>query len=178
MTVHKTKRLRQVNYESLCAKACSTVKHAAPNETTEDAYWWSICREVYRYLNVPFDYSDVEEGSRGHVYRAKLELLIHDRQTTPFDPVTIGNKYIYAVIKKTCELHGTLMKPDTVPLAYGLPPKDEELWEARATLFPNANSYRLGGCIVGSSGYSTETLACQQCRDAERAWIRTHPRPY
>ena len=51
---------------------------------------------------------------------------------------------------KTCELHGTILRFQKVPVRYGLPEPDPDLWEACEKLFPNANSFLLGG--VGSSG--------------------------
>lgn len=167
------KTISRLAYESLCRKACATPKHPAPNETVEDVYWWSICHAVHRYLNVPFSYQDIENASRGHVYRSQLLQLVGSRQTELFDILAIANKHILQAIKQTCDVHGALMKPQTVPLIYGLPVRDEELIEARSKLFPNARSYFIGGCVVGSGGYETETFVCEQCRTAERAWRLT-----
>jgi hypothetical protein len=53
---------------------------------------------------------------------------------------------------KQCTVHGTMMRLTKIPLSYGLPVPDPELWDARAKLFPNSKRYLLGGCVVGSSG--------------------------
>jgi hypothetical protein len=81
-------------------------------------------------------------------------------------------------MEKICEVHQKMMKLLTVPISYGLPPNDEELWLARKKLFPNAKSYVLGGCSVGSAESASEELACEECRDAEKRWFHEHPRPY
>ena len=174
MKKKQKKRLSRLAYESLCRKACATPKRPAPNETVEDVYWWSICREVHRYLGVPFGYQDIEGTSRGHVYKSRLLQLVGSRQTELFDILAIANKHIVQVLKQTCEVHSTRMKPETVPVYYGLPVLDEELIEARAKLFPNARSYFVG-CVAGSGGDETEALVCEQCRAAEDEWRRTNP---
>jgi hypothetical protein len=161
-------KLNQPIYESLCRKACATPKRPAPNETVEDVYWWSICREVYRYLGVRFNFVPEETASRGDVYRNNLIRLISDRQTSLFDSMAIASKHIEDALDKICEVHQRMMKLTRVPLAYGLPPKDEELWAARERLFPNAKSYLLGGCIVGSSGHDIEALVCVDRQISEK----------
>jgi hypothetical protein len=74
--------------------------------------------------------------------------------------------------EKTCNVHGTILRRQKVPLQYGLPVPDPDLWEARAKLFPNAKSFLLGGCCVGSSGFETEDWVCADCRKAEARWRR------
>jgi len=74
--------------------------------------------------------------------------------------------------EKTCELHGTILRRQMVPVSYGLPVRDPDLWEARAKLFPNAKSFVLGGCCVGSMGYDYEDWVCSECRKAEAKWRR------
>ena len=69
-----------------------------------------------------------------------------------------------------CTVHGTAMHLTKIPLAYGLPPRDEELWNARAKLFPNSKRYLIGGCTVGAIGAETEDWVCEECRKAERHW--------
>ncbi len=75
-----------------------------------------------------------------------------------------------------CRVHGTTMRLTKIPLSYGLPAPDPELWDARGKLFPNSKRYLLGGCIVGSSGYETKDWVCHECRKAERAWMRKNGR--
>ena len=62
------------------------------------------------------------------------------------------------------------MRLTKIPLSYGLPARDQELWDARAALFPNVKSYLLGGCVVGSEE-ETEDWVCSACREAEQAWM-------
>ncbi len=173
----KKKKLSQATYESLCRKACAIPQLAAPNETVEDVYWWSICREVYRYLRVPFSLVPVEGASRGHFYRHNLMQLVTSRQSTLFDALAIGKKQISEAIERICEVHGKQMKRMMLPLSYGLPPRDEELREARARLFPHAWTYLLGGCVVDMDRPEAEALVCEECRSAEREWRRSNPRP-
>jgi hypothetical protein len=90
----KEKKLSKASYESLCRKACANPKQPESNETVEDAYWWSVCREVYHYLNVHFSFQPIEGASRGHVYRHNLLRLVSKRQTSLFDPLAIASKYI------------------------------------------------------------------------------------
>ncbi len=77
--------------------------------------------------------------------------------------------------EKTCELHGTIMRLEKVPVSYGLPKPDPDpdpdLWEACAKLFPNSKSYVLGGCCAGSLG-DYEDWVCAECRKAEARWRR------
>ena len=72
--------------------------------------------------------------------------------------------------EKTCEVHGTVLHLRSVPVTYGRPVPDPELWEARKKLFPNAKSFVLGGCCVGSMGDEYEDWVCSECRKAEAKW--------
>jgi hypothetical protein len=74
--------------------------------------------------------------------------------------------------EKTCELHGTVMRLQRVPLHYGLPVPDPDLWDARKRLFPNAKTFLLGGCCAGSMGNDYEDWVCAECRKAEARWRR------
>ncbi len=68
------------------------------------------------------------------------------------------------------------MRLKRVPISYGLPRNDEELWDARAKLFPNAKSYVLGGCCADLSTLESEQLVCDECRKAEKAWEKENGR--
>jgi hypothetical protein len=72
--------------------------------------------------------------------------------------------------KTTCEIHGVELKPMTVGVSYGLPRRDDPYFEARRTLFPNSKMSVSGGCCVGSIGYETEALVCEECREVEEQW--------
>ena len=74
--------------------------------------------------------------------------------------------------ERTCELHGTILRSRKVPVSYGLPVPDPDLWEARTKLFANSKSYVLGGCCVGSLGSDYEVWVCAECRKAEARWRR------
>src|SRR3954469_14544548 len=47
---------------------------------------------------------------------------------------------------RTCQIHGTSLRPDTVKVVYGLVDSFPEEEQAQATQFPNSNSFGLGGC--------------------------------
>ena len=47
--------------------------------------------------------------------------------------------------KERCEVHGTELIRQKVPLSYGLPRYDPA-WEVKSELFPNSYSKVLGGC--------------------------------
>ena len=74
------------------------------------------------------------------------------------------------VTTKTCELHGSNLEPVQVPVRYGLPLYDDARCVADR-LFPNANSYLPGGCVVdASSPRQIRGFVCIDCRKAEIAW--------
>ena len=57
-----------------------------------------------------------------------------------------------------------------VPIRYGYPEFDRA-WEVKAELFPNANSYSLGGCVIDLDGPKHERFpVCRECRLAEKEW--------
>lgn len=78
--------------------------------------------------------------------------------------------------EKNCKLHGTALKPENVPVSYGLPVTDELLFEARREIFPNSRLFVLGGCTFGSIGKSSEVLFCADCREAEIKWRKENNR--
>jgi hypothetical protein len=182
------KKLGQAAYESLCRKACANPRKPRPNETLEDAYWWSICREVYQYLDIHFSLEPSERASIGHGYRVNLQRLVSDTQTSLLSPIDIAAEYIHRALEsekqkspnvepaQACEVHGEVMKVMKVPLIYGTPIMNEafkKLIEDRARLFPNAHSHFLGGCSLGSRGPAMEALVCAQCREAEKQWAES-----
>jgi hypothetical protein len=85
------------------------------------------------------------------------------------------------------------MKVEIVAASYGLPimrevdpenpdgSPEEQRWqaearayfEAREKLFPEINRVVPGGCIVGKP--KVEVYYCPVCRDAEEAWLASHP---
>ncbi len=91
--------------------------------------------------------------------------------------------------ERRCPVHGDVMAVDIVPIAYGLPSgcvdsdpscreqiaRHEAYWEAHAKLFPESNLSLRDGCNVHEP--NAEVYFCQACRDAERAWLESHPAP-
>lgn len=92
------KMVSQAEYERLCRKGCASHRQPERDETIEDAYWWSICREVYHYLGAHFMFMPIEGASRGEVYRYNLLQLVYRRQKTPFNILAIADRYIKDVI--------------------------------------------------------------------------------
>jgi hypothetical protein len=79
-----------------------------------------------------------------------------------------GGKLVDEV--QRCEVHGSLLERRQVPVAYGLPIRNEALDEARATLFPNSLQFVLVGCIDSAIGDHVEAFVCEECREAETRW--------
>ena len=70
---------------------------------------------------------------------------------------------------KHCEVHGTGLQRDRVPIVRG--PVDLNRWEASKD-FPNAYSQVGGSCIVGWFPPRTaKVLYCNLCREAEAEWL-------
>lgn len=69
-----------------------------------------------------------------------------------------------------CPMHGDSMKPDTVPIAYGL--MAGPYLSARRNSFPHANSSVLGGCEV-LDVKTAPVKYCSTCRKAEQEWHRS-----
>ena len=72
-----------------------------------------------------------------------------------------------------CEVHGEILKLDTVPIRYGLIKFGGDYYKIILAEFPNANSGVLGGCIVMEET-DAEVLYCAKCRDAEARWQKEH----
>ncbi len=70
---------------------------------------------------------------------------------------------------KKCEIHDDILKPADVPIHYGLLSIDDKFVEARERLFPNANSFVMGGCVFQDEN-EMELLICEKCREAENDW--------
>lgn len=74
-----------------------------------------------------------------------------------------------------CKVHNTLLRKDRVDIIYGLMGFQKGYWQARKKLFPNANSYIGGGCVVETdSPRYAEVLYCVHCRKAAGKWARQH----
>lgn len=72
---------------------------------------------------------------------------------------------------RKCKVHGTALKNGTVPIRYGFPAGPPVgYFEAERSLFPNAKSFMIGGCLVGNNKSSQRVRYCPECREAESAW--------
>lgn len=70
---------------------------------------------------------------------------------------------------KKCELHNVKLENGFAPIRYGLLFIPDDYIKARKKLFPNANTFVAGGCIVGFRE-RTELEFCTLCREAEENW--------
>jgi hypothetical protein len=74
-----------------------------------------------------------------------------------------------------CELHALPLREDTIPIRYGRPKFNLKEREARQKLFPHANSFYRGGCIVREAKRARVSY-CPECRKAETEWQETRKR--
>jgi hypothetical protein len=74
-----------------------------------------------------------------------------------------------------CPVHKIPLKEDTVWIHYGFPVVTEEYMTAERELFPYANSYFLGGCVVRPEKRA-RVKYCTECRRAEKDWEKIHGR--
>jgi hypothetical protein len=78
-----------------------------------------------------------------------------------------------------CRLHDEWMKVGDVPFIYGLLARIEDYDEAEAKLFPNANRFTWGGCVVHQdSPKKVKRLFCSSCRAAEKKWVEEYKSKY
>ena len=67
-----------------------------------------------------------------------------------------------------CPVHGTTLVYKEVPISYGMPPPDSEVFEIDSK-FPYHGLWTLGGCVVWSEIPETEMeLVCSDCNDAAK----------
>jgi len=70
-----------------------------------------------------------------------------------------------------CKVHSLPLLQGDVTIRYGLIRHSDAYLKARAKLFPNANSFAVGGCYVSETFPKTATVSyCPECRLAEQAW--------
>jgi hypothetical protein len=75
----------------------------------------------------------------------------------------------------SCRIHKVKLLADEVPIRYGLIRFSADYISAQRKLFPNANSFVLGGCRVSPTNPKTRKVNyCPQCRSAESAWYESH----
>jgi len=70
---------------------------------------------------------------------------------------------------KSCEAHGLPLQVGLAEIAYGLFYFDERYWADKKELFPNANSWVVGGCISSDVDVAQADF-CPLCREAEDVW--------
>ena len=73
---------------------------------------------------------------------------------------------------KQCSKHGSDLLRGTVETRSGYPPAPPDgYFEAQEGLFPFANSWVMGGCVIDLESDGTESVDyCPECRAAEKAW--------
>ena len=77
-----------------------------------------------------------------------------------------------------CPIHQTALKRGKAEIRYGLrnfgpDGHIEEYCDAKRTLFPFANSWTPGGCVMRIPGPRFEkVIYCKKCREAEQAWLQ------
>jgi hypothetical protein len=77
--------------------------------------------------------------------------------------------------KTVCELHGTRMRVDVIPIVYGYPPPGYDIDRVEEeAIFPNAADVFVGGCLGGEETHARVTY-CPRCRAEKAAWLARHP---
>ncbi|HEX8248430.1 MAG TPA: hypothetical protein VF599_09680 [Pyrinomonadaceae bacterium] len=80
----------------------------------------------------------------------------------------------------SCEVHREVLIKDKIGIDYGSTVflYDYEAYgSVKPKMFPNANSYYGGGCVIEEdSPKYVEVLYCHKCRAAERAWLKENIR--
>jgi hypothetical protein len=95
------------------------------------------------------------------------------RRDEPSEPINeLATWDLRSIEAKSCEVHGSPLQEGLAQIAYGLYDFDERHWAHKMSLFPNANSWVVGGCISGDLD-TTQVEFCEQCRRAEDIWQQT-----
>ena len=93
---------------------------------------------------------------------------------TPF-PVVSDTADFTPGQSTVCEVHGTIMSAERVPLLFGLREHATAEDEARRSLFPHAGEpYDTGLCIPLMQEYG-RIFVCSRCTEARTVWFRTNP---
>jgi len=67
-----------------------------------------------------------------------------------------------------CSVHGTELVEKKVPVFYGMPTPDSDIFEI-GSRFPHHGLWSLGGCDVSEdSPNNTTELVCSDCHDAAK----------
>ncbi len=74
-----------------------------------------------------------------------------------------------------CVTHGVRLESDIIKVRYGLPPAPPiGYFEAEETLFPYANSWKTGGCVITDEDgidQDDRVTFCPECRLAQKSWL-------
>jgi hypothetical protein len=67
-----------------------------------------------------------------------------------------------------CPVHGTTLIKKDVPIFYGMPSPDSDIFEI-GRKFPNHGLWSIGGCeVFDDSPENTMELVCSDCNDAAK----------
>ena len=67
-----------------------------------------------------------------------------------------------------CSVHGTALIEKEVPIFYGMPTPDSDIFEIDSK-FPHHGLWSIGGCVVSDDSPETETgPVCSDCHDAAK----------
>ena len=71
-----------------------------------------------------------------------------------------------------CEMHKVELLPGRCEIRRGMPPAPPAgYYLAKETIFPNANTWDTGGCVITPEDENDEPVQfCPACRAAERIW--------
>ena len=68
----------------------------------------------------------------------------------------------------TCRVHETELIEKEVPVFYGMPTQDSDIFEI-GSRFPHHGLWSIGGCVVSDdSAETTIALVCSDCHDAAK----------
>jgi len=73
-----------------------------------------------------------------------------------------------------CEVHHLPLREAVVAISYGEPVLGRRYAQAKAKLFPHANTEHLGGCEP-LRPQKARVLYCPKCREAFKEWLRRTP---
>lgn len=74
-----------------------------------------------------------------------------------------------------CGRHGIATEHVFVDIRYGMPPFKSKYLDAKRIVFPEANSFAEGGCVVDPFTTRARVRDCRECRDVEQAYIASQP---
>jgi len=123
------------------------------------------------------------------VFERARETDCAQRPTVRYEsPLTVIVQPLVATVSclpheaRTCEVHGTPMAIERLPIVYGMPapppPGDlklrEEFFAALQRDFPHAQHIVTGGDVMRPE-HQMEVYICPKCREAEKRWLDAHP---